>query len=148
MKGRSVIVGWWLLNELRIVRFWKNCTWLFKTHKQVFSLQLFWSHHIYDCLHLLFYDSSQDSIWKVPLRDLFNTWHFMPEIESQKGGRLGQDYTATVQQFKVSHPPQVVWPLYLCSFNYKVLLLLHIFLFPYKINYYLSKPHKWEFSYK
>lgn len=72
----------------------------------VFCVWLLWSHYVYSCLHLLFYDFLQDPIWKVSLRDLFKSWYFMPEIEAQEWERLDQNHTANMNSFRTSTHPQ------------------------------------------
>lgn len=103
----EVLWEWWLVNEFFSQNFTTDYLKYIKRFCVcVFCVWLLWSHYVYSCLHLLFYDFLQDPIWKVSLRDLFKSWYFMPEIEAQEWERLDQNHTANMNSFRTSTHPQ------------------------------------------
>lgn len=123
---------WWRVNGLKAVRFWKNCTWLFKVHKRGFCFPF----------SAIFLKLSRTQLppsvtltipHKTPLeRYLFEICVtldiFPPEIETQNRRDLVRIAQLICNSFRTSTHPGILTPL-LCS-DYKVQLLLHVSVLP------------------
>ena len=113
------------------------------------------SYHVYRCLHLLFFDSLQGSKFEKYLLETYLILDILClKLRSRKERDLAKIVWGICNSFRTlihsrhfcpsySDPLQIFLSLLLYSFDYKVQLLLHIFLLPFKAYYCLL----WKYWY-